>query len=45
MPSGIDVARTPVVEELGVEAAQLTQLVIEYDPVPRGSIYGLPISE
>lgn len=32
--SGIDMALTLVAEEFGVEAAQLTQLLIEYDPHP-----------
>lgn len=32
--SGIDMALTLVAEEFGVEAAQLTQLLIEYDPQP-----------
>jgi transcriptional regulator GlxA family with amidase domain len=32
--SGIDMALTLVGEEFGVEAAQLTQLLIEYDPQP-----------
>jgi transcriptional regulator GlxA family with amidase domain len=32
--SGIDMALTLVAEEFGAEAAQLTQLLIEYDPRP-----------
>ena len=32
--SGIDMALTLVAEEFGAEAAQLTQLLIEYDPQP-----------
>lgn len=32
--SGIDMALTLVAQEFGVEAAQLTQLLIEYDPQP-----------
>lgn len=32
--SGIDMALTLVAEEFGTEAAQLTQLLIEYDPQP-----------
>ncbi|GKS64795.1 hypothetical protein YTPLAS72_20990 [Nitrospira sp.] len=32
--SGIDMALTLVAEEFGAEAAQLTQLLIEYDPHP-----------
>ncbi len=32
--SGIDMALTLVAEEFGTEAAQLTQLLIEYDPHP-----------
>lgn len=32
--SGIDMALTLVAEQFGVEAAQLTQLLIEYDPQP-----------
>jgi len=32
--SGIDMALTLVAEEFGSEAAQLTQLLIEYDPQP-----------
>lgn len=33
--SGIDMALTLVAEEFGADAAQLTQLLIEYDPRPR----------
>jgi transcriptional regulator GlxA family with amidase domain len=32
--SGIDMALTLVAEEFGADAAQLTQLLIEYDPQP-----------
>lgn len=32
--SGIDMAPTLVAEEFGADAAQLTQLLIEYDPQP-----------
>jgi len=32
--SGIDMALTLVAEEFGGDAAQLTQLLIEYDPHP-----------
>jgi hypothetical protein len=32
--SGIDMALTLVAEEFGANAAQLTQLLIEYDPQP-----------